>query len=126
MILRWLKLQKPIAHAEKAAEYVEKALAILRQRASANPKHGAYPRLIPQIEYIKSVLIEPSTDRSKLEELSLGGGAASETLEREDPELCEALSGVIYIADQIDDGLEIELKELERSLKVLSSFASSS
>jgi len=122
MILRWLKLQKPIAHADKALEYVEKALAILRQRASVNPEHRAYPRLIPQVEYVKSILIEPSADRAKLRDLSLGGGAASETLEREDPELCEALSGVIYIADQIDDELEIELEELERSLKVLSSF----
>jgi len=74
MILRWLKLQRPVAHAEKAAEYVEKALEILRQRASVNPEHGAYPRLIPQVEYVKSILIEPSADRAKLRELSLGGG----------------------------------------------------
>jgi len=122
MILQWLKLQKPIAHAEKAAEYVEKALEILRQRASVNPEHGAYPRLIPQVEYVKSLLIEPSADRAKLRELSLGGGAASETLEREDPELFEVLGGVLYIAGQIEDGLEIELEELEDSLKILSSF----
>jgi len=124
MILRWLKLQKPIAHAEKALEYVEKTLAILRQRASVNPEHGAYPRLIPQVEYVRTALIEPNTDRTKLHTLSLGGGAASETLEREAPELFEALGGVIYIADQIDDGLEIELQELEDSLKVLALFAS--
>jgi len=127
MILRWLKLQKPIAHAEKALEYVEKVLTILRQRASANPEHGAYPRLISLAEYVKLVLSEPSADRSKLRGINFGtGGPAGEILEREDPELFKALGGVIYIVDQIDDGLEIELEELEDSLKILSSFKSKS
>jgi len=107
MILRWLKLQKPIAHAEQALEYVEKVLAILRQRASANPEHGAYPRLIPLAEYVKSALIDPNADRSKLRDINFGtGGPAGEILERDDPELYEALSGVNYIASQIEDGWE--------------------
>jgi len=122
MKLQWLKQQKPVTHADKALVYIEKVLAILRQRAVADPEHGAYPRLIPQVEYIKSVLIEPSTDRSKLHTLSFGGGAASETLEREDPELFIALGGVLWIADKIGSGLKMNLQDLEEILQNLSSF----
>jgi len=113
MKLQWLKQQKPVTHADKALVYIEKVLALLRQRAVADPEHGAYPRLIPQVEYIKSVLIEPSTDRSKLHTLSFGGGAASETLEREDPDLFMALGGVIYIAGKIGKGLKMDPQVLE-------------
>jgi len=125
MILRWLKLQKPVAHAEKALEYIKKVLDIVQKQASAYPpEFEVHSWLISQIEYIKLVLIDPNADRSKLREINFGtGGPAGEILEREDPELFAALGGVIYIADQIEDGLEIEVDELERYLKVLASFS---
>jgi len=108
MILRWLKLQKPIAHTEKALEYVEKILAFIQMRSSAHPEYEVYYRIISQIEYIKRVLIDPNADRSKLRDINFGtGGPAGEILERDDPELYEALSGVNYIASQIEDGWEI-------------------
>jgi len=124
MILRWLKLQRPVAHADKALEYVEKVLDIVQKQASSYPPElEVHSWIISQIEYIKLVLSDPSADRSKLREINFGtGGSAGEILEREDPELFEALGGVIYIASQIEDGLEIELQELEDSLKILSSF----
>jgi len=124
MILRWLKLQRPVAHAEKALEYIEKVLDIVQKQASSYPPElEVHSWIISQIEYIKLVLIEPNADRSKLREINFGiGGPAGEILEREDPELSEALSGVKYIASQIEDGREIELEELEDSLKILSSF----
>jgi len=125
MNLRWLKRQKSIVHAEEALEYVEKVLTLVQKQASAYPPElEVHSWLISQIEYVKSVLIDPNTDRSKLREINFGtGGPAGEILERDDPELYEALSGVNYIASQIDDGWEIELEELEDSLKILASFA---
>jgi len=124
MILRWLKLQRPVAHADKALEYVEKVLDVVQKQASSYPPElEVHSWIISQLEYIKLVLSDPGTDRSKLREINFGtGGPAGEILEREDPELYEALSGVNYIASQIEDGLEIELQELEDSLKILSSF----
>jgi len=123
MILRWLKLQLPIAHAEKALEYVGKVLELVQKRAAAYSEPEALSWMISQIEYVKLVLIERSTNRSKLREIDFGtGDPVGEILERESLELYEALSGVNYIASQIDDGWEIELQELEDSLKTLASF----
>jgi|GEM_PF-6948993 len=69
MILRWLKLQRPVAHAEKALEYVEHTLALVQKRAFAHPEVGAYPWLIPQLDYVKRVLpIAPSFMKSILEQ----------------------------------------------------------
>jgi len=117
MKLKWLKQQKPVTHADKALEYIEKALALVRQRATADPEHGAYPYLIPQIEYVKSVLTEPNTDRTKLHEINLGGGGPrSDILKEQDSELYEKLAEVTYIAAQIRRGLKIDLKVLEESL----------
>jgi len=123
MILRWFGLQKPIAHAEKALGYVEKVFALVQERSTAHPELGVYSWLIPQLEYIKSVLFDPNADRSKLHKIDFGiYGQAGETLEMSDPELFEALAGVIYIARRIADGQEIDLQELEDSLKRLSLF----
>jgi len=110
---QWSRQQNPVTYANKALNYVEKTLALVRQRAIADPEHAAYSLIIPQIEYVKSVLIEPSTDRAKLHDISFLGGAASESLEREDPELFEALGGIIYIADKIGNGLKMDPKILE-------------
>jgi len=123
MISRWLGIQKPIVHAEKALEYVEKALSLVHKRVSTCPEPEMYLWLVPQIEYIKSVLNDPNADRSKLYKIDFGtAGQAGETLRMSDPELFEILSGLSYIADQIDDGLEIDPQELGNSLKRLSTF----
>jgi len=123
MISRWLRTQKPIAHAEKVLEYVEKALSLVHKRISTYPVPEMYLWLAPQIKYIKSVLTESNADRSKLHKIDFGtAGQAGETLEMSDPELFEILSGLSYIIEQIDDGLEIDLQELENSLKRLSTF----
>jgi len=109
---------------KKTLEYVEKAFALVQERSTAHPELGVYSRLIPQLEYIKSVLLDPNADRSKLHKIDFGtGGPAGEILKMNDPELSEALTCVSYISDQIADGQEIDLQELENSLKRLSLFA---
>jgi len=66
MILRWLKLQRPVAHVEKALEYFEKVL------------YEVYHRIISQIEYVRLVLRNPGADRSKLREINFGIGGLAE------------------------------------------------
>jgi len=125
MKLQWLKQQKPVTHADKALEYVEKALAIAQDRAafiseevSSLPSEGSgeyeaiFFSMINQIKYVKTVLINPNADRSKLHDISLGNFAAKE-FDGLDPELSEALSNVNYIAYQIGHGLKIDLQVLE-------------
>jgi len=114
-----LKQQKPVTHAEKALEYAEKASAIVRQRAHSNPENEVYSRIISEIEYVKTVLIEPSTDRSRLHKFTfgVGGGDASEELERRDPELLDTLGGMLWIADKIGQGLKMNSQVLEEFLQ---------
>jgi len=134
MKLQWLKQQKPVTHADKALVYIEKVLAIVQERAASIPEddpclpledNGEYKAIffsmLKQIQYVKNVLIRPSTDRSKLHDISLGNFAAKEFAEV-DPELSEALGGVNYIAYQVGHGLKIDPQELEESLRELSSF----
>jgi len=122
----WLRQQKPVTHADKALEYVEKALAIVQERSAAiseasiasSESDGAYEgmfySMINQIQYVITVLTKPNTDRSRLHDISLGNFAAKE-FDGVDPELCEALSNVNYIAYQIGHGLKIDLHVLEKS-----------
>jgi len=125
MKLQWLKQQKPVTHADKALEYVEKALVIAQDRAAfiseeisslsseGSEKYEAmFFSMINQIKYAKTVLINPNADRSKLHDISLGNFAAKE-FDELDTELSEALSNVNCIAYQIGYGLKIELQVLE-------------
>jgi len=111
---KWLKQQKLPTHAETALVYVEKVIALVRQRIAEHPEHGAYPRMLPQLNYIKTVLTQPATDRSKLHRIDFcTGGPAGELFEREDPQLYDVVGGVLWIASQIGRGLKMDLQVLE-------------
>jgi len=118
---KWLKQQKLPTHAETALVYVEKVIALVYQRMVEHPEHGAYPRILPQLNYIKTVLTKPATDRSKLHRIDFcTGGPAGELFEREDPELYDAIGGVLWIAHQIGRGLKMDGHVLEQFIKEFS------
>jgi len=119
---KWLKQQKLPTHAETALVYVEKVIALVHQRMVEHPEHGAYPRMLPQLNYIKTVLTKPATDRSKLHRIEFcTGGPAGELFEREDPQLYDAIGGVLWIASQIGRGLKMDLQTLEGFIAEFSS-----
>jgi len=124
---QWLKQQKPPTHADKALEYVEKVIALVKRRIAEHPEHCAYRSILPQLNYIKSVLTKPATDRSKLHRIDFCTGApAGEIFEYEDPELYEAIGGVLWIADQIGRGLKMDLQTLEEFIAEFPSSVSKS
>jgi len=116
---KWRKRQKLPTHAEKALEYVENVLVLAKKRKSTNPKHTGYRNIVAYLQYVQKVLTKPNTDRSKLhKKLSFAtGGPAGEIFEQEDPELWEAIGGVLWIADQIGRGLKMDLNVLEEFLQ---------
>jgi len=121
---KWLKQQKLPTHADKALEYVEKVIALVRQRIIEHPEHGAYRSMLPQLNYIKTVLSKPATDRSELHRIDFcTGGPAGELFEREDPELYDVIGGVLWIASQIGRGLKMDGQVLEQFIKEFPSSA---
>jgi len=119
---KWLKQQKLPTHAETALVYVEKVIALVRQRIAEHPEHAAYRSMLPQLNYIKTVLTKPATDRSKLHCIEFcTGGPAGELFEREDPQLYDVIGGVLWIASQIGRGLKMDLQTLEGFIAEFSS-----
>jgi len=119
---KWLKQKKLPTHADKALVYVEKVIALVRQRMAEHPKHAAYRAMLPQLNYIQSVLTKPATDRARLHSIDFcTGGPAGEIFENEDPELYDAISGVLWIASQIGRGLKMDVQVLEQLIEIFSS-----
>jgi len=116
---KWRKQQQLPTHAEKTLEYVENVLLLVQKRKSDNPKHTGYRKIVTYLQYVQKVLTKPDTDRSKLhKKLEFAtGGPAGEIFEREDPELWEAIGGVLWIASQIGHGLKMDLNVLEEFLQ---------
>jgi len=92
-----------------------------------HPKHAAYRAMLPQLNYIQSVLTKPATDHARLHSIDFcTGGPAGEIFKNEDPELYDAIGGVLWIASQIGRGLKMDVRVLEEFIAALPSSASKS
>jgi len=100
----------------------KKIIALVRQRIAEYPKHAAYRAMLPQLNYIKTVLTKPATDRARLHSIDFcTGGPAGEIFENEDPELYDAIGGVLWIASQIGHGLKMDVRALEQFIEIFPS-----
>jgi len=83
--------------------------------------------MLPQLNYIKSVLTQPATDRAGLHKINFStGGPVGEIFKNEDPELYDAIGGVLWIASQIGRGLKMDLQMLEQFIEEFPSSVSKS
>ncbi|AGB83053.1 hypothetical protein D781_2802 [Serratia sp. FGI94] len=95
-----------------AIDYINAALAAVKERQKKLPNFPLYISSQNQIEYIKAILEGKEKDKSELHSLALGSYASKE-FETTDPELSQHLSNVNYIASQMASGLKVILPHEE-------------
>ncbi|MDH0772438.1 immunity protein Tsi6 family protein [Delftia tsuruhatensis] len=89
-------------------EYIDRALALVAQRALALPGHDVFQHLTQQLQYVRAVLLDRGLDRSRLHQITIGSMAVKE-FDETDPELARALKHAHYVAVQTGRGLKIDL-----------------
>ncbi len=89
-------------------EYIDRALALVAQRALALPGHVVFQHLAQQLQYVRAVLLDRGLDRSRLHQITIGSVAVKE-FDETDPELARALKHAHYVAVQTGRGLKIDL-----------------
>lgn len=89
-------------------EYIDRALALVAQRALALPGHDVFQHLAQQLQYVRAVLLDRGLDRSRLHQITIGSMAVKE-FDETDPELAQALKHAHYVALQTGRGLKIDL-----------------
>jgi len=89
-------------------EYIDRALALVAQRALALPGHDVFQHLAQQLQYVRAVLLDRGLDRSRLHQITIGSMAVKE-FDETDPELARALKDAHYVAVQTGRGLKIDL-----------------
>lgn len=89
-------------------EYIDRALALVAQRALALPGHDVLQHLAQQLQYVRAVLLGRGLDRSRLHQITIGSVAVKE-FDETDPELARALKDAHYVAVQTGRGLKIDL-----------------
>lgn len=89
-------------------EYIDRALALVAQRALALPGHDVFQHLTQQLQYVRAVLLDRGLDRSRLHQITIGSMAVKE-FDETDPELARALKDAHHVAVQIARGLKIDL-----------------
>lgn len=89
-------------------EYIDRALALVAQRALALPGHDVFQHLAHQLQYVRAVLLDRGLDRSRLHQITIGSVAVKE-FDETDPELARALKHAHYVAVQTGRGLKIDL-----------------
>ncbi|EFE95096.1 immunity protein Tsi6 family protein [Serratia odorifera] len=95
-----------------AIDYVNAALAVVKERQNTLPSFPLYQSALNQIQYIKDILEGNNNDKSKLHTITLGAYASKE-FATTDPELAQHLSNVNYIASQMASGLKVILPHEE-------------
>lgn len=89
-------------------EYIDRALALVAQRALALPGHDVFQHLTQQLQYVRAVLLDRGLDRSRLHQITIGSVAVKE-FDETDPELARALKDAHHVAVQTGRGLKIDL-----------------
>lgn len=89
-------------------EYIDRALALVAQRALALPGHDVFQHLTQQLQYVRAVLLDRGLDRSRLHQSTIGSVAVKE-FDEIDPELARALKHAHHVAVQTGRGLKIDL-----------------
>ncbi|KLO58624.1 hypothetical protein AA671_17690 [Delftia tsuruhatensis] len=89
-------------------EYIDRALALVAQRALALPGHDVFQHLTQQLQYVRAVLLDRGLDRSRLHQITIGSVAVKE-FDETDPELARALKHAHHVAVQTGRGLKIDL-----------------
>jgi len=89
-------------------EYIDRALALVAQRALALPGHDVFQHLTQQLQYVRAVLLDRGLDRSRLHQSTIGSMAVKE-FDETDPELARALKDAHHVAVQTGRGLKIDL-----------------
>ncbi|MDX4953510.1 immunity protein Tsi6 family protein [Delftia acidovorans] len=89
-------------------EYIDRALALVAQRALALPGHDVFQHLAQQLQYVRAVLLDRGLDRSRLHQITIGSVAVKE-FDETDPELAGALKHAHHVAVQTGRGLKIDL-----------------
>ena len=89
-------------------EYIDRALALVAQRALALPGHDVFQHLTQQLQYVRAVLLDRGLDRSRLHQITIGSMAVKE-FDETDPELARALKDAHHVAMQTGRGLKIDL-----------------
>jgi len=89
-------------------EYIDRALALVAQRALALPGHDVFQHLAQQLQYVRAVLLDRGLDRSRLHQITIGSVAVKE-FDETDPELARALKDAHHVAVQTARGLKIDL-----------------
>lgn len=89
-------------------EYIDRALALVAQRALALPGHDVFQHLSQQLQYVRAVLLDRGLDRSRLHQITIGSVAVKE-FDETDPELARALKDAHHVAVQTGRGLTVDL-----------------
>ncbi|HBN9988701.1 TPA: immunity protein Tsi6 family protein [Pseudomonas aeruginosa] len=89
-------------------EYIDRALALVVDRLARYPGYEVLLSAEKQLQYIRSVLLDRSLDRSALHRLTLGSIAVKE-FDETDPELARALKDAFYVGIRTGRGLKIDL-----------------
>lgn len=89
-------------------EYIDRALALVAQRALALPGHDVFQHLTQQLQYVRAVLLDRGLDRSRLHQITIGSVAVKE-FDETDPELARALKDAHHVAVQTGRRLKIDL-----------------
>lgn len=91
-------------------EYIDRALALVVDRLARYPGYEVLLSAEKQLQYIRSVLLDRSLDRSALHRLTLGSIAVKE-FDETDPELSRALKDAYYVGIRTGRGLKVDLPE---------------
>ncbi|BCA29057.1 hypothetical protein A7D27_26525 [Pseudomonas sp. 1D4] len=89
-------------------EYIDRALALVIQRAAALPGQEVLVSAERQLRYVRAVLLDKGLDRSMLHQITLGSIAVKE-FDETDPDLARALKDAHYVAVQTGRGLKVDL-----------------
>ena len=89
-------------------EYIDRALALVVDRLARYPGYEVLLSAEKQLQYIRSVLLDRSLDRSALHRLTLGSIAVKE-FDETDPELSRALKDAYYVGIRTGRGLKVDL-----------------
>ncbi|MGK8977769.1 immunity protein Tsi6 family protein [Pseudomonas aeruginosa] len=89
-------------------EYIDGALALVADRLARYPGYEVLLSAEKQLQYIRSVLLDRSLDRSALHQLTLGSIAVKE-FDETDPELSRALKDAYYVGIRTGRGLKVDL-----------------
>ncbi|TBU92771.1 immunity protein Tsi6 family protein [Phytopseudomonas dryadis] len=89
-------------------EYIDRALALTADRLSRYPGYEVLLFAQKQLQYMRSVLLDRSLDRSALHQLTLGSIAVKE-FDETDPDLARALKDAYYVGVRVSRGLRVDL-----------------